>query len=157
MTSFSRSVKGWRTRIVEAVRFVMVRCVPVISIQCQGIPPLRIRSRDNCHELGAIRHRTQRRVLLSLPSPTLWGQFFGKSLDKALSCCFIINDATIPRTPHLHPFPHRVVLFPPSPPGAQEPRPSDLRLPLLGLERPLRLRRTAPHFHRPRPTRGQEV
>jgi len=47
--------------------------------------------------------------------------------------CFIINDATRPRTPRLHRCPHGVVLFLPSPPGAQEPRPSDLRLPLLGL------------------------
>src|SRR5213078_2034259 len=44
----------------------------------------------------------------SLPSPTFWGQFFGKSLDRTLSFCFISIDerksssqgakATSPRT-----------------------------------------------------------
>src|SRR2546429_7977467 len=50
----------------------------------------------------------------------------------------------------------RCSLLRPPPHGAQEPCPSDLRFPLLGLERPLRLRRTAPHFHRPRPTQGKK-
>src|SRR5437660_2098455 len=35
-------------------------------------------------------------ILLALPSPTFWGQFFGKSLDRALSFCFISIDERKP-------------------------------------------------------------
>src|SRR6266550_5311126 len=46
-----------------------------------------------CKPVRAVRQREQKNFL---PSPTFWGQFFGKSLDRALSFCFISIDERKP-------------------------------------------------------------
>src|SRR6266513_2677769 len=67
----------------------------------------------------------------SLPSPTFWGSFFGKSLDRALSFCFISTDerrsssqgakATSPRTARSDRDPARFAIGSPDLPSPRLP------------------------------------
>src|SRR6059058_1739588 len=100
----------------------------------------------------------------SLPSPTFWGQFFGKSLDRTLSFCFISTDerrsssqgakATSPRTARSDRDPARFAIGSPDLPSPRLPEvPPGRRPPGLGPHGGLSRRTDAP-VHGSRRTQG---
>src|SRR5436190_22674951 len=100
----------------------------------------------------------------SLPSPTFWGQFFGKSLDRTLSVCFISTDerrsssqgakATSPRTARSDRDPARFAIGSPDLPSPRLPEvPPGRRPPGLGPHGGLSRRTDAP-VHGSRRTQG---
>src|SRR5216110_3782074 len=99
-----------------------------------------------------------------LPSPTFWGSFFGKSLDRALSFCFISIDerksssqgakATSPRTARSDRDPARFATGSPDLPSPGLPEvPSGRRPPGVGPHRWLS-RRTHTPVHCASPTKA---
>src|SRR2546423_12907845 len=115
----------------------------------------------------AFRHGDMRRGIQStdsLPSPTFWGSFFGKSLDRALSFCFISTDerrsssqgakATSPRTARSDRDPARFAIGSPDLPSPRLPEvPPGRRPPGLGPHGGLSRRTDAP-VHGSRRTQG---
>src|SRR5436853_2661285 len=100
----------------------------------------------------------------NLPSPTFWGSFFGKSLDRALSFCFISTDerrsssqgakATSPRTARSDRDPARFAIGSPDLPSPRLPEvPPGRRPPGLGPHGGLSRRTDAP-VHGSRRTQG---
>src|SRR6266513_1999297 len=103
-------------------------------------------------------------ISVPLPSPTFWGSFFGKSLDRALSFCFISTDerrsssqgakATSPRTARSDRDPARFAIGSPDLPSPRLPEvPPGRRPPGLGPHGGLSRRTDAP-VHGSRRTQG---